>query len=498
VGHLDSEFDFDYPAIALSAQAKASLGPEVKMKINKVAGPTVEAEGYLKAEGGIPLAAPSNATPWWKLCAGFSAEIGGEVSILKWTLADVSYKVLEKEWELASSKGGLLPIDNEPPAIPDNLVSRQSSSKIISLQWDESEDNVSVTGYKVYRDEVEITSTSVPYYLDRDITFGSQYCYHVTALDAEKNESLKSTEACITVEEPIDESTSQGPTLTSVVASGPSQINIAWEVSNGQIGAGYIVYRDGKAIKQTEDTSFANYYLQPSTQYCYEVSYFDVYGNESAKSSELCTLTPNSENGEENIIFKEDFTVDPNWTVTDDSYLIWNSGGFLQARVFDNGSPYWAYSPIFTTLNGSQSFTFVVDIKPSDPDWGTYPGIRFIKSGASDPYRENVWQISHIWADNYYKLFFLTWSNGTSNGRDLSGTTNDTKWYRINVHYNSGTSIMSWTIEDRETGNIFHEGQISSVDLNEFNQIAIGYEDSPDYGSSVGAEILVDNIKLYY
>jgi hypothetical protein len=93
-------------------------------------------------------------------------------------------------------------IDEEIPTMPLTLVATPLSSSGISLAWTTSTDNVAVTGYTVYMEE---SGTSRPI---KNITTASddvlslvsdtEYCFTVSAFDAEGNVSDLSAPACAT------------------------------------------------------------------------------------------------------------------------------------------------------------------------------------------------------------------------------------------------------------------------------------------------------------
>jgi parallel beta-helix repeat protein len=72
------------------------------------------------------------------------------------------------------------------------------SSGDVNLTWSASTDNVAVTGYNVYRNNVKIGTSTTTSYTDTTAVAGTAYSYTVTAVDAAGNESGKSTAAVVT------------------------------------------------------------------------------------------------------------------------------------------------------------------------------------------------------------------------------------------------------------------------------------------------------------
>ena len=72
--------------------------------------------------------------------------------------------------------------------------------------------------------------------------------------------------------------------LTAAVISS-SQVNLCWTAATDNVEvAGYRIYRNGLKIAATNDTSYQDQGLAPSTRYTYRVSAYDGAGNESVKS----------------------------------------------------------------------------------------------------------------------------------------------------------------------------------------------------------------------
>jgi cysteine-rich repeat protein len=79
------------------------------------------------------------------------------------------------------------PVDNVPPTPPTNLFGKVKG-KVVNLNWGASSDNVEVIGYNIYRDAINIATTTSTTYTD-SIEFNLVYKYHVIAFDAENNMS---------------------------------------------------------------------------------------------------------------------------------------------------------------------------------------------------------------------------------------------------------------------------------------------------------------------
>jgi len=89
--------------------------------------------------------------------------------------------------------------DTSPPSVPTGLTATAISSSHIDLSWTASTDDVGIEGYNIYRDGVYLKSITTTLASDTGLNSGTQYCYTISAYDAEGNESGQSGQACETV-----------------------------------------------------------------------------------------------------------------------------------------------------------------------------------------------------------------------------------------------------------------------------------------------------------
>lgn len=88
--------------------------------------------------------------------------------------------------------------DTNPPTVPTNLTATPIAISQIDLAWDPSTDDFELTGYHVWRDGVQIGTTTATVYADIGLTASTTYTYYVTAYDHMANESASSTEVSTT------------------------------------------------------------------------------------------------------------------------------------------------------------------------------------------------------------------------------------------------------------------------------------------------------------
>ncbi len=83
--------------------------------------------------------------------------------------------------------------DATPPSKPANLTSPVVGTSQVALDWQDSTDNIAVTGYRIYRDGLLVATRAQTYYLDSGLAPNSSHAYQVAAVDAAGNQSLLST-----------------------------------------------------------------------------------------------------------------------------------------------------------------------------------------------------------------------------------------------------------------------------------------------------------------
>ncbi len=158
------------------------------------------------------------------------------------------------------------PPDIEPPIQPQNLTSPAQTGTTIDLLWDATTDNVGVSFYNIYRDDVQIASESSTNHTAVGLTPATSYDFQVSAVDEALNESLLSDVLTVTtqsVTEPTmidvrvaaasddaEEDTSGGIDLTS------SDLELVYAGGNQTVGMRF----NGVAIPA--DATIADAYIQ--------------------------------------------------------------------------------------------------------------------------------------------------------------------------------------------------------------------------------------------
>src|SRR5258708_39782986 len=81
------------------------------------------------------------------------------------------------------------PTDTTPPSVPTGLAGTTVSPTQINLTWNASTDNVAVTSYQVYLNNVRIANTTATSFTHSGLAAGTTYNYRVSAADAVPNYS---------------------------------------------------------------------------------------------------------------------------------------------------------------------------------------------------------------------------------------------------------------------------------------------------------------------
>jgi len=184
------------------------------------------------------------------------------------------------------------PADTAAPSVPTGLAATPGNAQV-SLTWTASTDNVGVTGYRVYRDNVLIASPSTPYYSDSAVTNSITYAYKVVAVDGSANASAATAPVSATPTAPVAGDT-QAPTVpTGLVGTpGTGQASLTWTASTDNVGVtGYKVYRGGVLVGSPAGPSFIETGLMNGVAYSYTVAAVDATGNTSAPTAAV-SVTP--------------------------------------------------------------------------------------------------------------------------------------------------------------------------------------------------------------
>lgn len=253
--------------------------------------------------------------------------------------------------------------DTEDPTVPTGLNGDAVSSSQIDLSWSPSTDNSGVvTGYKIYRDSIQVGTAPGTSFSDTGLTASKEYAYTVAAFDATGNTSPYSTAINITTRAGADTTAPSTPTGLSATAV-PGQITLNWTASTDTGGSGMSNYRIERCTPaacttfvQIATPANAPYVdttgLTPGVTHRYRIRAEDNAGNLSAPSAivsvvaQAATVTmgetavlATADSGNGNRLVSYSTTLSQNGTLQSLSFYVTTVAGNLRLGVFDDNGP---------------------------------------------------------------------------------------------------------------------------------------------------------------
>lgn len=237
-------------------------------------------------------------------------------------------------------------IDTAPPTTVPELTVTFTTFDLAAFSWAAANDNVGVTAYKIYRNQIQIDQIAATdlTYADFNVAPDSSYTYGVSAGDAVGNWSPIKTILAKTQAQPVppssassssvsnssssssislaSTSSSSSPSSTSssrsssnsVDSTPPStpssvyeintsatHVDIGWTVATDNIGiTAYRVYRDNTliGILGTSTLEYSDKTAAPNKTYTYGIEAGDAAGNWSLARKTISIATPASTNGD--------------------------------------------------------------------------------------------------------------------------------------------------------------------------------------------------------
>jgi chitodextrinase len=122
----------------------------------------------------------------------------------------------------------LLPPDTTAPSIPTGLTASVISTNQINLSWSASTDNVAVSGYIIFQNNVQVGTSDRNTYQATSLAAATGYTFKVRATDSAGNQSADSNQVIASTLDPAD---SQAPGIIIVL---PTQ-NATYSTSSAHI-----------------------------------------------------------------------------------------------------------------------------------------------------------------------------------------------------------------------------------------------------------------------
>jgi len=191
-------------------------------------------------------------------------------------------------------------LDLTPPEAPEDPFAMATSATSAVLVWHEAEDNVETTGYRIFRNGVEIGGTqgTNTTFTDTGLTPGETYTYGIAAYDAAGNVTSASHALADSLTLPSASSDTAGPsapTGLAVTQSTGNRVTLTWDAAQDDVGvAEYTVFQGLYPIGTATGTSFEVTELTSAETYNWRVDAVDAAGNHSARSTAVTFTTPDA------------------------------------------------------------------------------------------------------------------------------------------------------------------------------------------------------------
>lgn len=194
--------------------------------------------------------------------------------------------------------------DSEAPTTPTNVTASNITTSSMDISWNASTDNVGVTSYEVYLDDVLTKTETTTSASLTGLTPNTTYKIEVLAKDVADNKSAKSTA--------INKTTLADTTAPSVpqnvVISNQTDVSfkITWDASTDDTAVtGYEIYIDNSLITTVNTTTYTASGLAASTTYSVAILAKDGNNNKSAKSSAVNATTTDGASSGNELFFSE-------------------------------------------------------------------------------------------------------------------------------------------------------------------------------------------------
>ncbi|MCK9352322.1 MAG: fibronectin type III domain-containing protein [Candidatus Paceibacterota bacterium] len=185
------------------------------------------------------------------------------------------------------------PRDMLAPTPASSLVATPTSLSEIHLSWNASSDNVGIARYEVYQDGTKIDSVTngAVSTVISNLSENTRYSFNVKAFDYSGNESaISETVTATTISSVV---VPDAPSNLSAKSVTSSRIELLWaSPTNTTSVAGYKIYKNGAEAGTSKINSYSFGGLDPNTSYTFEVTSYNVVGNESPKSNTITVKTP--------------------------------------------------------------------------------------------------------------------------------------------------------------------------------------------------------------
>ena len=305
--------------------------------------------------------------------------------------------------------------DTEAPAVPTGLAAPTLTMNGVGLMWSASIDNVATTGYRIYRNGVQVGTSTATNFTSTGLQPNTAYTFSVAAVDAAGNVSAQST--AISARTLADTQAPQAPGPITSPSQFITAITLTWTASTDNVQVtGYRVFRNGTQVGSPATASFNDQGLTPNTSYSYTVVAVDSSNNVSVPSAAASfrtladTVAPSIPTGMVGTV--NGANINLSWSAASDNigvvgYIIYRDGVVLSTSL----------TPSFTVTNaltGTHTYTVAAVDAANN------------KSGQSSGVSLSIYDAADITRDGNINVFDLSWllSNWSRTGvndADING-----------------------------------------------------------------------------
>ncbi len=217
-----------------------------------------------------------------------------KITNVPWLLSLVSFLMI---LFFACESDDGIEIDKTPPTVPGGLKALDVGDSHIDVAWEASGDNVAVTGYVVYLNDIQVANDSLTSYSATKLVPETEYTFKVRAIDAAENISsfTPAVQATTLKKVPKIDTDATVPTVPqNLTVSDITQTtaDLNWEASTDSLGVvAYKVFQDTTLLATVLNTKFQATELSPGAEYSFFVSAIDKANNESVASKALTFTT---------------------------------------------------------------------------------------------------------------------------------------------------------------------------------------------------------------
>jgi hypothetical protein len=200
-----------------------------------------------------------------------------------------------------SNTAGATTFASAGPTSPTGLTASAVSGAQINLSWNPSTapSGYVISGYQIFRNGIQIATTSATSYSNTGLSAGMQYCYTISAYDNAGRVSGQSAQSCATTGSSIS-SVPSSPSNLKATAASTSQMNLTWTDSSSN-ESGFGIDRASSVLGPWTQiatvganvTSYSNAGLSSGSWYYYRVWAWNSSGS-SAPSAVAAATTPSS------------------------------------------------------------------------------------------------------------------------------------------------------------------------------------------------------------